>query len=243
MDSDGFWGNGDSVDQYYKHIHISTDDVHYAYNYPGEKLLSLLGDVEGMRTIEIGCGRGENSIALAKMGAVPHGIDMSGEMIRRARMNSRENGTGVRFQRMEAQDIGCLPRRFSAAVSAYVFDYVRDLGPVFEGAGRILLPSSVFVFSCCHPDQKPAGAAREDGTSYVEGPWPGTKENVRNYFHGKDEAIERLEACGFYVEKVIDAGRTDSSPADWPYRIEGVGRDFGIYDEMPHTMIMKAVKR
>ncbi|HSR35450.1 MAG TPA: hypothetical protein VLY63_33190, partial [Anaerolineae bacterium] len=54
---------------YQAHTRISTDDVHYGPLAPGERELGLLGNILGKHILEIGCGGGQNSIALTKWGA------------------------------------------------------------------------------------------------------------------------------------------------------------------------------
>ena len=99
------WRNPKFLNSYFGCVTISTDDVHYAYDYPGERSLRLLGDVSGKEALEIGCGRGENSIALAKMGARPTGIDISPEMLSRSAEKAENEGVHVHLVQMRAEDI------------------------------------------------------------------------------------------------------------------------------------------
>ena len=56
-------------DWYQSESRISVDDVHYGPLCPGEKELQIIGDVQGLRALELACGAAQNSIALAKWGA------------------------------------------------------------------------------------------------------------------------------------------------------------------------------
>ncbi|GAH11994.1 unnamed protein product, partial [marine sediment metagenome] len=71
--------------KYQKREKISTDHVHYGPNCPYEKDLNLLGDVQGKKIVELGCGGGQCSIALTKRGAICTGIDLSDEQIKYAK--------------------------------------------------------------------------------------------------------------------------------------------------------------
>ncbi|GIG62955.1 hypothetical protein Lfu02_73270 [Longispora fulva] len=54
--------------------------------YPGHGPgIELLGDVKGLRVVELGCGRGHNLAALAAAGAYCVGVDIAAEQIRWAR--------------------------------------------------------------------------------------------------------------------------------------------------------------
>ena len=88
----------DTISAHYQaRTRISTDDVHYGSLAPGERELGLLGDVTGKRIIDIGCGGGQNSIALTKWGAICVGVDPSPAQIAHARRLALENGVEVQF--------------------------------------------------------------------------------------------------------------------------------------------------
>jgi len=60
--------------------------------YPLEYAYHLLGDVTGKTVLDLGCGQGENSIALIQRGAYTIGIDISPELIDIARERKRRFG-------------------------------------------------------------------------------------------------------------------------------------------------------
>ena len=77
--------------EYQKSRNVSLDDVEYAPGYARESELNLLGDVKGKRVIELGCGGGENSIILAKKGAICTGVDISSEQLKYAKNLIKEH--------------------------------------------------------------------------------------------------------------------------------------------------------
>ena len=85
------------ANDYRSSIRISLDDVHYGPISPGEKELKLLGEVEGKDILEIGCGGGQNAIALAKWGANSVGLDISEEQIKLAKTLASEQSVEVSF--------------------------------------------------------------------------------------------------------------------------------------------------
>lgn len=246
MEIDNFWKDNNSIDCYFSKIKISTDDVHYAYNYPGEKELNLLGLVKNKKVIEVGCGRGENSIALTKMGAIVWGIDMSEEMLIHAREKSRKNGTEIGFHRMLAEEVGQLNGSFDIAVSAYVLDYINDAKQVFKGVSKILNLEGVFVFSYCHPDQQPDCAIPTgNGTFYIRGIWPGTKKIIENYFHPIETIKQNLEEFGLCIDNIIEANTplniTQEQMRTYPYKAP-LSKDYEKFNGKPHTIIFKVIK-
>jgi SAM-dependent methyltransferase len=56
-----------------------------------KKALEMLGNVSGLRVLDVGCGTGRWSVQLSKMGAVVVGIDISKEMIKLAQKRAIRN--------------------------------------------------------------------------------------------------------------------------------------------------------
>ncbi len=137
--------------QYQAHTRISTDDVHYGSLAPGERELRLLGEVAGKRVIEIGCGGGQNSIALTKWGATCIGVDPSPAQLDHARRLAREIGVEVHFVEGVAENLSPFPdESFDIVLSSYAFDYVTDLRRAYDEAWRVLVPGGLFVFCLSH---------------------------------------------------------------------------------------------
>lgn len=65
-----------------------------------ESKVNALGDVEGKDILEVGCGGGQCSIALAKLGARPVGVDMSSQQLLHAK--EHQVAAGVQFSLVES---------------------------------------------------------------------------------------------------------------------------------------------
>ena len=72
---------------------ISLDDVHYAPFAPGERYYNLLGEVAGLRVLELACGGAQNAVALSKRGANVTAVDFSPNQLRHALANRRRSRT------------------------------------------------------------------------------------------------------------------------------------------------------
>src|SRR3546814_18884017 len=66
-------------------LDLPTDVVTYGPDVPREDTLKLLGNVEGKRILDLGCGAGHNAIALAKQGAKVIAVDESSAPVAEAR--------------------------------------------------------------------------------------------------------------------------------------------------------------
>ena len=60
--------------------------------YPLEYAYHLLGDVDGRRVLDFGCGSGSNSVLIARRGARVCGIDISESLVRMGNERLRDNG-------------------------------------------------------------------------------------------------------------------------------------------------------
>jgi len=145
--------NWNEIAPYYQAEHgIPTDFIHWGPHCPNEDELHLLGEVTGKRTLEIGCGGGQNTIALAKRGAIATGLDLSDAQIEFARRLALEEGVEATFLQGNAEDLSAISDASQdLALSAFAFQFVEHMDRVFAEVARVLRPGGLFVFSVNHP--------------------------------------------------------------------------------------------
>ena len=245
---------------------ISTDDVHYGPLAPGEHELGLLGDVAGKWVIEIGCGGGQNSIALAKWGATCVGVDPSPAQIAHARRLALESGVEVQFIVGVAEDLSTFPdAHFDIVLSSYAFDYVTDLQRAYREAWRVLVPGGPFVFCLSHPWFQAVGwhlAGDPDAPEIGDyAAWPdveewdwtyedGTTARMRGHLRTLAHIINELLEAGFTLERLVEQNIEDvaeMSPeelARLPYlsKFDPASQEYQIMRKLPHTLIIRARK-
>ena len=120
-----------------------------------EEILSDLGNIcQGkppgeMRVLEIGCGAGRVTRALAKFFGEVHAVDVSGQMVRLAREALREFPNAFVYQN-NGQDLAVVPDRpFDFAFSSIVFQHIpsRDVVESYvREVHRLLRPGALFKF-------------------------------------------------------------------------------------------------
>lgn len=106
-------------------------------------------DPAAMRVLEIGCGAGRLTRALAKVFGEVHAVDVSGEMIAQARA-ALAACPNVRLYQNNGYDLSVLPEvPFDFAYSAIVFQHIpsRDIIENYvREVHRLLRPGALFKF-------------------------------------------------------------------------------------------------
>lgn len=88
-------------------------------------LFSLAGDVRGLAILDLPCGDGTYSRALARRGASSVvGIDLSSAMVERAQRIERETPLGISYQVGDAGDLGVVGA-FDLVLASYLFNYAQ----------------------------------------------------------------------------------------------------------------------
>jgi 2-polyprenyl-3-methyl-5-hydroxy-6-metoxy-1,4-benzoquinol methylase len=128
-------------------LDYSRDLVH------GPALLRAIGEVRGLRVLDVGCGQGRFTRELARAGARVTGIDWSNGMIRLARAHERDAPLGIRYRQLDARQIrGSWPSgSFDRVVGCMSFMDMPGLPRVLAGAHRLLTAEGRLVFSVSHP--------------------------------------------------------------------------------------------
>lgn len=178
------------------------DTVGYGPEMPGERELRLLGDVKGKRVLDLGCGSGQASIALARMGAHAIALDASPRQLERARKLAEVEEVRVEWHRSDLADLAFLRAdSIDLAFSSHALAEVEDLDRVLRQVHRVLRLGSAFVFSYEHPIALCCGRDAAD-----EGALPlGNLEVRRSYFERTALTVHRDgEAITLYTRTIGD---------------------------------------
>ena len=115
-------------------------------------MLGLIGDVEGKRVLDAGCGYGYYSILLARKGAIVTGIDISEKMIELAEKNAAQASVKCQFYVCDMQDLTIFDsNRFDLVTSSIVLGNLDDIAKACSEVFRVLKPNGIFTFSENHP--------------------------------------------------------------------------------------------
>lgn len=94
---------------------------------------------KGMKVLDVGCGTGNQSIKLAKMGVYVTGIDVSEKMLQVARQNARNEGSlPIEFLLMDAENLEFEDNTFDGAISVTAFEFLPDPVKVLQEMLRVV---------------------------------------------------------------------------------------------------------
>jgi cyclopropane fatty-acyl-phospholipid synthase-like methyltransferase len=120
-----------------------------------EEILTDMGNIcQGkppgeMRVLEIGCGAGRVTRALAKLFGEVHAVDVSGEMVQRAREALQKHPNATVYQN-NGQDLSVIPElQFDFAFSTIVFQHIPSreiIENYVREVHRLLRPEALFKF-------------------------------------------------------------------------------------------------
>jgi SAM-dependent methyltransferase len=127
------------------------------------RLAAFAGLPEGSRVLDAGCGPGLVSEAFLKAGCSVVGVDLSAEMVARARKRCAPFGGRARFEQVSAYDPSVTALApFDAAVSRYVVHHVTDPQAFTAHLVELLRPGGVLVICDHTTDPDPTLAAHHE---------------------------------------------------------------------------------
>lgn len=164
-----------------------------------EKSLAGCRPIEGRTVIDIGCGPGHYSVALARAGAAQVlGLDFAPGMLDIARESAQAHGVAQRCSFMLGDFLTYpIPQRFDYAIVMGFMDYVRDPRPVIARVLQITQSRAFFSFP-------------KDGGLLA---WQ-RKLRYRN----------RCDLFLYYEDQVRNLFAATAAP----FTIESIGRDFFV---------------
>jgi SAM-dependent methyltransferase len=117
-----------------------------------ESLERLIGNGDGKRVLELGCGDGSNAIALARQGARVIVVDSSAARLSVARANAEAADVRIEFHHSDLADLAFVRAdQIDLCLAIYSLAEVADVSRVFRQVHRVLRTEALFVISLPHP--------------------------------------------------------------------------------------------
>jgi SAM-dependent methyltransferase len=179
----------------------------------------LLGEVRGLRVLEVGCGAAACSRWLVRQGARAVGFDLSAGMLAEARAAETRAGVRAPLVRADAEALPFRSGSFDVACSAFgAVPFVADSGRVMREVARVLRPGGRWVFAVTHPMR----------WIFLDDPGEGGLVAVHPYFdrspyveydeHGEPSYVEHHRTVGDRIRELVAAGFriVDLIEPEWP---------------------------
>ncbi|MCC5887290.1 MAG: bifunctional 2-polyprenyl-6-hydroxyphenol methylase/3-demethylubiquinol 3-O-methyltransferase UbiG [Gammaproteobacteria bacterium] len=134
----------------------------------------------GARALDVGCGGGLLTEAMARAGATVTGIDAGEAPLMVARLHGLESGIEVEYRHMAAEALAAeQPGSFDVVCCLEMLEHVPDPGSVVRACAELVRPGGDLFFSTINRNPK-AWALAVVGAEYVLGLLPkGTHDYAR----------------------------------------------------------------
>lgn len=178
-----------------------------------ESELGVLPDVNGLDTVELGCGTGYVSAWLARRGARPVGLDNSRAQLSTARRFQREFGLEFPLVHADAECVPVASDSFDLAISEYgaclwcdPYRWIPEAARILRPGGRLIFLTTGALLMLCMPELEVEGPAREQLLRAYFGmhrvTWP---DDPGIEFHlGHGELLRLLRGSGFEIEDLVE---------------------------------------
>ena len=158
-------------------------------------------DLQDARVLDVGCGAGLLSEALAKSGAQVTAIDLAPDLIKVAKLHRLESGVEVDYRLQSAEALAAeAPASFDAVTCMEMLEHVPDPGAILAACAALLKPGGRLVVSTLN--RTPAAFALAIvGAEYVARVLPKGTHQYRDFIK-PSELARWLREAGLELEDV-----------------------------------------
>ena len=194
----------------------------------------LIGDVDGLKALDAGCGEGFVARELTARGAEVTAIDISAPLVKVGRSKDAEGKIDYRVCDL-SEPLPEFEGHFDLVASHVVLNDVPDFRGFIRTIGSLTTPDARAVFSLNNPY---SAFRREKATSYfasgeavIYQGMAGVGVEVYYYHRTMEEYITAFRESGFLLRSLVDI----PPPKDMPPHEK--------WNEIPPLMVLEFVKR
>jgi SAM-dependent methyltransferase len=156
----------------------------------GPAVAALFGAIAARRALDLGCGTGRHTLALAQAGALVTALDQSPEMMAVARRKLRGHPVEWVLHALPAP-LPLPDGAFALVVAGLVVEHVADLPALLRETVRVLCPGGRLVLSALHPDRTAAGQRAR----FID-PETGIRRPITTYHRSVADYLGAASAAG-----------------------------------------------
>jgi SAM-dependent methyltransferase len=195
------------------------------WDIPESAVHLLPDDLDGLDTIELGCGTAYVSAWLARRGARPVGIDNSAEQLATARRLQAEHGLEFPLHHGNAEAVPYPDASFDLVISEYgasiwadPYRWIPEASRLLRPGGRLIFLVNGTILVLAMPDADDQAADERllrpyFGLHRLE--WPG--DDSVEFHLGYGDWIRLLRANGFEVEDLVELQAHEGATTSYPY--------------------------
>lgn len=117
--------------------------------------IDRIGSLAGKKVLDVGCGGGLLSEAMAHRGAEVTGIDMGEAPLKVARLHGLESGAKVSYRRITVEDLADeMPASFDLVTCMEMLEHVPSPESVVRACGQLVKPGGQVFFSTLNRNPK-----------------------------------------------------------------------------------------
>jgi SAM-dependent methyltransferase len=201
------------------------DETWGIWDIPEANLHLLPDDLDGLDTIELGCGTGYVSAWLARRGARPVGIDNSEAQLATARRLQAEHGIEFPLIHGNAETVPLPDASFDLAISEYgasiwadPYRWVPEAARLLRPGGRLIFLVNGTILTLASPDTE-----EEPATDQLVRPYFGLhrlewdEDDSVNFYLGYGDWIRLLRANDFEVEDLLELQPAEDASTTYPF--------------------------
>jgi len=120
-----------------------------------EWMLQYSDSLHGKQVLDVGCGGGILSEAMAQQGAQVTGIDLAEKPLAVARLHGLESGAPVSYQCISVEDLAKqMPARFDVITCMEMLEHVPDPASIVRACAQLVKPGGWVFFSTLNRNAK-----------------------------------------------------------------------------------------
>lgn len=158
----------------------------YLNSFEKDKLLPLLGKVDGLKILDAGAGTGRLAIKMSKMGAEVVALDVSEKMLEVLRKKIKIATVVGEVEKLPFEE-----GTFDWVVSAFLIVHLKDPARFLDEVYRVLKDGGRLLVTNINQKEPPEVKTQE-------GPI-----KIESYYHRPESLKEKLEELAFIVEQEV----------------------------------------